>query len=109
MPEANQSVRDVAGEAARQAGFALWQEAFLELAEPTLAQAVERLAGRGARRIVVTPYFLVMGVHLKNDLPALLAEASAASPDLELILSEPLGGHPALAKALAERAAEALS
>ena len=81
----------------------------MELAEPTLAQAVQTLAARGAKRIVVAPYFLVMGVHLKNDLPKLLAAAAAASPGVELIPSEPLGGHPTLAKALAERAVEALS
>lgn len=109
VAEANQSVREVASRAASEAGFSLWQEAFLELAEPTLKQAVESLAARGAKRIVVAPYFLVMGVHLKNDLPQLLAEAAAASPGVELIPSAPLGGHPTLAKALAERAVEALS
>ena len=109
VADANQSVQDVARIAAAEAGFGIWQEAFLELAEPTLAQAVEKLAAQGARRIVVAPYFLVMGVHLKNDLPRLLAEAAAAVPGVELIQSEPLGGHPTLAKALAERAIEALS
>lgn len=109
MAEANQAVQDVARVAAAEAGFDVWHEAFLELAEPTLSQAVEKLAARGAKRIVVCPYFLVMGVHLKKDLPELLAKAAANSPGVELIPSEPLGGHPTLAKVLAERAVEALS
>ena len=109
MAEANQSVQDVARAAAAEAGFDVWQEAFLELTEPTLSQAVASLAQKGAKRIVVCPYFLVMGVHLKQDLPKLLAEAAEASPGVELIPSEPLGGHPTLAKVLAQRAVEALA
>lgn len=109
VAEANQSVQDVARVAAAEAGFEAWQEAFLELTEPTLTHAVQLLARKGAKRIVVCPYFLVMGVHLQKDLPELLAQAAADSPGVELIPSEPLGGHPSLAKVLAERAVEALS
>ena len=109
VAEANDAVRRVAEEAARQSGFSLWHEAFLELTEPTLAQAVKALAQKGAERIVVTPYFLVMGVHLKRDLPQMLEEAAAESPGVELTATPPLDGHPALARILAERAKEAAS
>lgn len=109
VAEANDAVRRVAAQAAKQSGFALWHEAFLELAEPTLSDAVRVLASRGARRIVVTPYFLVMGIHLKRDLPQMMAEAAAASPGVELTATPPLDGHPGLAGILAERAREALS
>ena len=99
----------MAASAARQSGFELWQEAFLELAEPNLTEAVRALAAKGAKRIVVTPYFLVMGIHLKRDLPQMLAEAAAESPGVELTATPPLDGHPALAGILAERAREAVS
>lgn len=109
VAEANEAVRRVAETAAAESGFALWQEAFLELAEPNLSQAVKMLALRGARKIVVAPYFLVMGVHLKRDLPQMLAEAAAESPGVELTATPPLDGHPALAAILSERARQALS
>ena len=102
--EANEAVRKVAAAAAARAGFALWQEAFLELAEPDLGEAVRRLAARGARSITVAPYFLVMGVHLQHDLPRLLDQAAAAAEGVELRATPPLDGHPALAEILAERA-----
>jgi sirohydrochlorin cobaltochelatase len=108
VPEANAAVESVARTAAEASGLRLWQAAFLELAEPSLDAAVANLAAAGAKRIVVTPYFLVMGVHLQQDLPRLLVAAAAARPDLEILATAPLGGHPALATVLAERAAEAL-
>lgn len=108
VAEANEAVRRVAEEAAAQSGFGLWQEAFLELAEPNLAEAVKKLAARGATRIVVTPYFLVMGIHLKRDLPQMLAEAAAETPGVQITATPPLDGHPALAGILAERARASL-
>jgi sirohydrochlorin ferrochelatase len=107
VAEANQAVERVARLAAEKAGFALWQEAFLELAEPDLNTAVQKLRERGARRIVVTPYFLVMGVHLQKDLPKLLEEAAAHAPGVALVCTPPLDGHPALVEILSERARQA--
>jgi sirohydrochlorin ferrochelatase len=107
VAEANDAVRRVAAAAAALGGFSLWRESFLELAPPTLADSAAELANLGARRIVVVPYFLVMGVHLRQDLPRLLAEASVSLPGVELVAAPPLDGHPGLAEILAERAREA--
>ncbi len=105
--EANEAVERVASVAAEKGGFTLFRAAFLELAEPTLADSVRDLQAAGATRIVVTPYFLVMGVHLAEDLPRLLAQAAEAVPGVELVATPPLDGHPALADILAERARDA--
>lgn len=107
VAEANAAVTRVAEAAAAQAGIELWQEAFLELGQPDLSQAVRTLHERGAKRIIVTPYFLVMGVHLQRDLPQMLAQAQATVPGVELIATPPLDGHPDLVKILAERTQEA--
>lgn len=101
---ANDAVRSVAREAARRAGLPVYETAFLELADPSLGEAVTALAARGIRRILVTPYFLTMGRHLTEDLPKLLAEARAQHPDLSIEASPPLDGHPDLAGILASRA-----
>ena len=106
---ANEAVERVAAIAAEKGGFAIWRAAFLELAEPTLADAVKALHAAGATRIVVTPYFLVMGVHLAEDLPRLLGEAAEQAPGVELVAAPGLDGHPALADILSERARSAIS
>ena len=107
IPEANAAVERVARTAAEKGGFGLYQHAFLELAQPTLESAVKALYERGARRIIVAPYFLVMGVHLQKDLPKLMEEAKAGCPGAALIATAPLDGHPALADILSERARQA--
>ncbi len=108
VAEANEAVRRAASEAAVRCGISLWEAAFLELAQPDLAAAVESLSEKGAARIIVTPYFLTMGIHLQRDLPHLLEEILRSHPGLQLACAPPLDGHPALIDILTERAHQAI-
>src|SRR5260221_3044668 len=107
VASANDSVRAVAGRVARQGGFELVEAAFLEQGTPDLAEAVARLAERGASRILVVPYFLTLGLHLQRDLPRIVADIARIQPGVEIRVTSPLDGHPAMAQALIERARQA--
>ena len=104
VESANEAVRKVAAEAALQAGVGRFEVAFLELAHPTLEEAVAILAAAGVDRITVVPYFLTLGIHLQRDLPALVSRIAAASPNIKISVTAPLDGHPGLASVLADRA-----
>ena len=65
------------------------------------------LAAR-AERVIFLPYFLSAGVHVQRDLTAMCARLGAAHPGVEFILAEPLGRHPLLLEAVADRAREAV-
>ena len=106
VASANDSVRAVAGRVASQGGFELVEAAFLEQGTPDLAEAVARLAERGASRILVVPYFLTLGLHLQRDLPRIVADIARIQPGVEVRVTAPLDGHPAMAQALIERARE---
>ncbi|HEY6389893.1 MAG TPA: CbiX/SirB N-terminal domain-containing protein [Bryobacteraceae bacterium] len=103
MESANQAVRDIADRMAK-AGDHQVEPSFLELGEPDLAGAAKRLAARGVSRIVVIPYFLTLGTHLQRDLPKLVREAAASIGTVEIKVTPPLDGHPALLEALLDRA-----
>ena len=108
IESANQAVREVAAGMLRPRGpYELVQAAFLELGQPDLQTAVANMAAAGLRRIVVIPYFLTLGLHLERDLPRLAREAAARFPDIDLVLTPPLDGHPALLQVLIDRAREA--
>jgi sirohydrochlorin ferrochelatase len=104
VESANAAVRRVAGEAARQAAVERYEVAFLEMASPTLEQAVEALVASGIDRISVVPYFLTLGIHLQRDLPALVSRIEAAHQGIQINVTPPLDGHPGLAAVLADRA-----
>lgn len=107
VASANDAVRVVAADAAAAGGFEVYEVAFLD-ALPDLRSAVGKLVLQGVDRVLVVPYFLTLGIHLKRDLPALMAELMGEHVGLEVIAAPPLDGHPGLSKILADRALEAL-
>ena len=107
IASANDAVRTITAELMKAGSFDHVEAAFLELGHPELRGAVARLAGRGVRRIVVIPYFLTLGTHLERDLPRLVESAGREYKDVELVVTPPLDGHPALLQILLDRAAAA--
>lgn len=108
VESANEAVRAVSARMAQDSGQIV-EAAFLECGLPDLAGAVELLASRNAARIVVVPYFLTLGTHLQRDLPVLVRAAVARHPGIEIEVTAPLDGHPALLTALLDRARAALA
>ena len=105
---ANEGVRAVAAEMARDGGYELVETAFLELAAPDLTQAVEAIISRGAQQILVIPYFLTLGIHLQRDLPRIVEELSAIHNSVEIRVAPPLDGHAALSRILLDRVRDML-
>ena len=108
IESANLAVRDVARQMAA-SGQHIVEAAFLELGQPDLAGATERLITRGATRVIVIPYFLTLGTHLHRDLPRLVEAISRQHQNIEMQVTAPLDGHPALVEALLDRASQALA
>lgn len=81
---------------------------FLELAEPGILTACRDVVHDGAERVVMVPYFLSAGVHVRRDLTALRDQLATEFPSVAFELAEPLGRHPLLMDIVLQRAAEAL-
>jgi sirohydrochlorin ferrochelatase len=54
-------------------------------------EVFERCFDQGAGEVIVLPYFLHFGVHLREDIPEMLMEAAAKHPEVRLILGRHLG------------------
>ncbi len=104
---ANRGVHKLAREIEARGPYPYVRAAFLELAQPSLAGAVARAVKAGYGRVIVLPYFLTMGVHLRRDFPKLLAAEKEKHPGLELEAGQPLEDHPLLASMILERVREA--
>src|SRR4051812_34758701 len=105
-PEANADLDHVAA-GLRGRGHEVVEPSFLELAEPDVEEGARRCVARGAGRVVLVPYFLSAGVHVRRDLTRARERLAQRFPGVEFRLAEPLGRHPLLVNIVAERAAEA--
>jgi sirohydrochlorin ferrochelatase len=104
--EANADLYHVVGEL-RQRGHAIVEASFLELAEPNIAEGARRCVAQGAQRVILVPYFLSAGVHVRRDLGEARARLAQYHAPVEFRLAEPLGQHPLLLEVVADRAREA--
>ena len=83
--------------------YPIVEPAHMELAEPSIETAFGRCVERGARRVVVMPYFLLPGRHWDQDIPRLTAQAAEKHPGVEFLVAAPLGLHPMMAQVIRSR------
>ena len=108
-PESNAMLLDVVALFQQHSGYAIVEPAHMELAEPSIAAAFDRCIERGARLVVIHPYFLLPGRHWKRDIPALAAEAAGKHPGVPFLVTAPLGLHPLMAEIMSQRIEYCLS
>jgi sirohydrochlorin ferrochelatase len=101
---ANRLVVEVAAGVRTRRPQQIVEHAHMEMASPTLGDAVLACRRQGAERILILPYFLAPGLHTRETIPACVAQQAARHPDLEFEIGEPLGVHDKLIDVLLERA-----
>ncbi len=79
--------------------------AYLELTEPDLPAAAAELAGLGLAAVRIVPMFLGAGRHVREDLPALVADLRQRHPGVQWELRPPVGEDERLLDLLADLAA----
>lgn len=107
--EANTMLEEVARGFQQATCAHIVEPAHMELAEPTIAQAFARCVERGARRVVIHPYFLAPGRHSTSDIPRMAAEAARAFPGVPYTVTEPLGLDPRMNEIILRRIQEAIA
>jgi len=106
IAEANDAVRDIAAMVKEMTNFDIVEVSFREQHLPNIQQGIDACVEAGAGRIILMPYFLYMGAHVREDLPAEMAEAKQRYPRVEFVMGSHLGVHRKLAEIVAERVAE---
>jgi sirohydrochlorin ferrochelatase len=72
----------------------------------SFGEVFERCVRKGAKTVIVIPYFLHFGVHLRQDIPEILREAVMKHPEVRLVLGRHLGYDDALTVLVEKRIAE---
>lgn len=81
---------------------------FIELSEPDLDTAIDRLVAAGAAAIAGVPLVLLGAGHAKNDGPAALARGRLRHPDVSFHYARHLGIHPSVLTVAEDRIREAI-
>ena len=106
VEEANDGVRALAERIQAAGSYSHVQAAFLGPGRPELSEAVAKAAQAGFSRIVVLPYFLTLGIHLRRDLPKLVEAEKRKHPQVEIKVGRSLEDHPEMASLILGRIQE---
>ncbi len=109
IAEANDAAREVAKMVQGMTGFDIIEVAFREMHEPDIQKGIDSCVARGAKRILLIPYFLFMGAHVQHDLPEEIETAQKRHPGLKMEMGPHLGVHLKLAEIVVDRIAEGLT
>ena len=101
--ESNETLHRATARFAADSNFETVEPAHMELAEPSIATAFDRCVQRGAKRVIVFPYFLSPGRHWTDDIPALVAQAAQNHPTVEWLVTGPFGLHPDMNAIITDR------
>ena len=103
---ANDDLHELAARLTAQGTYPIIEACFLELSEPDIPTGGQKCVLRGASRVLLIPYFLSAGVHLRRDLTGARDELCRLHPSVDFRLGAPLGPHPLLDELVAERIRE---
>lgn len=104
--EANADLVEVA-ELVRATGrYPIVEVAYLELAEPSIPAGGRTCVERGATRVVLAPWFLSAGRHVRDDLERFRRDFAEAHPGVAFEVAAPLGVHPRMIDVLFDRLEE---
>ncbi len=78
----------------------------MQFNHPDLEEAAESLIARGAKLIIVAPYFLFPGRHVIEDIPEIVARLSSAHPEVKFVLADNLGMDESFVELMAKRVTE---
>jgi len=87
----------LAGILKERTGIPVVECAFLEAAEPSIPEGIDRCAAAGASEVVVLLNFLNSGNHVTRDIPAILETCASRHPGLRIVSTPPVGTHPGIA------------
>ena len=76
---------------------------FFSIKRPNIIDQVDKLAEQGIKRIIMMPYFLGNGQHIRADIPAQLEQCNEKYPGIEIEFLPTLQGEPGIEDVLTER------
>lgn len=91
--ESNMEVASLADRLSKKAtgSFGAVEYAFLQFAEPLLEKKIDELAQKGAKKIVIFPFFIAAGNHIRVDIPEVVKKAKASYSGIEFSVTDHLG------------------
>jgi len=103
---ANDSMLQVLEIIRKKKNYSIIEAAFLELSPPFIPEVIQTCINKGAEEILVVPYFLNRGRHIRRGIPQIIREEAQKHPNIVLRFGNAINFHPLLAEIITDRISE---
>ena len=106
LKRANDTVGRVAAEIKKRSGLGVVEPAYLQLCKPDLKTVIKKVVKAGCRRIVIVPFFLFEGNHVRRDIPNAIKQDVKIYRQVEFIYAKNIGQDPRISDIVMDRISE---
>ena len=103
VPEAGKDMEEAARILKDKYDFEMVVSCHMSRLGPHLPETLAKCVSDGATEVIVIPYFLNQGLHIRLDVPEMLQAEAEKYPDLRLVYGKPLGFDPLFVDILKKR------
>lgn len=107
LKKANSIVPEIIETIKRRLRLSFIMPAYLQFCQPDLGKSIKNLASKGCKRIIIVPFFLFAGNHVRRDIPSAIKKESARYPEVNFIYTKNLGEDVRLSEIVLDRIKEA--
>ena len=77
--------------------------AHMEMASPSLEEVVSEISTQEPAKVIILPYFLYNGNHIKKDIPSKIEILKEQYPNIEFVFGTPIGKEPLMAEIMLKK------
>lgn len=112
LPYNKENLEKLAEMLRRKSRFKTVEISFMVRNKPTIPEAIDEIAKRGIKRVVLVPAFLAAGIHTTQEIPEMIGlkgeEPQFKARGIQIIYGEPIGPDERIAEIIEEKALKAL-
>ena len=106
VPDAGKGMEKVASRLREMGVSDIVETCYMERLGPRFPQTFEKCVNMGAAEIVLIPYFLHLGLHIRTDIPAMMKNEARKYPRVKLVFGKNLGFDELLVELVIKRIGE---
>lgn len=101
--DAQRTFQEIIDMVRKKVSYQVVEGASMELSQPDIPTAVKKMIEKGIKEILIIPYFLYAGIHIKEDIPEIIEGLSKEYKNITFQMRKPIGADPLLSDLIAKR------
>lgn len=107
--KANKLIPEVVKTMKLRTGYNIIEPSCLQFHHPDLSESIKKIVKRGCKKIIIVPFFLFKGNHVRRDIPKVIKKETGKYPDVSFVFTKSLGEDARISDIVFQRINEAMA